>query len=375
MTSTTTLKDPYPRQNHRCKGYGSINIVQHVIDLEDSSLPVYSKIQNTSRVKKSILLLALLSVGTLLSALLFRNSQGHGTHFPIVSSTAQLLQESANNDVDESPTEAPTFNHYYFAYGALCNPISVQRRNVTAVASRPAVLSNFEIDFSHVGFGNILPKTDGAVHGVLMELTSKVMWERVVDSEVGYKNEEVWVIPYGEDEDPTLAHVFYIIEDNTTTKNNAMPQERYLKIIAQGMEYHGIDADYIQQKIISVECIRARKPEEYRSLPSDPEPLPTITFEEYQKRAKNQTPCFLMHDRVVDFVCDDFPDRSQPLMERLYAVAFGKEDYTNLLAEGLYDPDMPDFEQWKWAEDQFTDFIAAIDVGDCFRVTMRLTNE
>jgi hypothetical protein len=226
-----------------------------------------------------------------------------------------------------------------------------------------------------MGFGNILPKADGAVHGVLMELTSKVMWERVLYSEIGYKSEEIWVIPYREDEDPILAHVVYMIEDNTTTKNNAMPQERYLKIISQGMEYHGIDPDYIQQKILGVESIRARKPEEFISLPSDPEPLPTITFEEYQKRAKNQAPCFLMHDRVVDLVCDDFPDKSQAFIEVLYANAIGKEDISNSIVEGQYDPDMPDFDQWKWAEDQLTDWLAAWDIGDCFRVTMRLTNE
>jgi hypothetical protein len=116
--------------------------------------------------------------------------------------------------------------HVYFGYGAMCNPISRQRRQIVGNNFRPAFLPNYRIDFSNAGVASIVPvvndhnnnmghnddprkamlkeddvvdwneRQGGGVHGVLMEFDDEVMWERVIKTEKGYEHKQVWVYPY-----------------------------------------------------------------------------------------------------------------------------------------------------------------------------------
>ncbi|KAG7344541.1 hypothetical protein IV203_022549 [Nitzschia inconspicua] len=318
--------------------------------------------------------------------------------------------------------------HYYFGYGAMCNPVSRQRRNIDGKNFRAAVLPNFRLDFSNSGVASVVEvKSEAAesacdsgdssestieieggsfencVHGVLMEFHERIMWEKTVASEKGYEHRKVWVYPYADEcstemddtvesrhrkrPEPVLAHIFYM---TSRPEKSGRPQERYLKIIAQGLEHHGVTAKYIQKKILSVESIPCRAPSEFRSFPSNPEPLPTISFEEYQARSIATNPCFVLADKVVDLV-GALPDEDQALMKFLRSHAFGEGDLTPFLRDLFYDPDMScytwnddssssddklkhDSNIWnRWAENQMVDIFASCHAEG--RVTMRLAKK
>jgi len=265
--------------------------------------------------------------------------------------------------------------HVYFGYGAMCNPVSRQRRGIEASNLRAAFLPNFRIDFSVAGVANIVPTPQGpGVHGVLMEFESEEMWAKVIASESGYADKEVPVVPYG-DKAPIEAHAFYMAgtqEENPAKQQDkeGKPQERYLKIIAQGIREHRVDGDYIQGSILGAGCVMSRKPDGCLSLHTRGGPLPTVPFQEYEKRAES-TPCFLLHDRIVDLV-GDLPADDQPLVKFLRVAAIGKPDFTKAILERIYDPDMPDSDQWKWAEDQCVDFFNASNMYELAQVNTLL---
>jgi hypothetical protein len=321
--------------------------------------------------------------------------------------------------------------HYYFGYGAMCNPISRQRRKIEGRNFRTAVLPNFRLDFSNSGVANVvewqdndggcdastttappsfeISKTsfDACVHGVLMEFHDPVMWERTMASEKGYEHRKVWVYPYDHAEcdgksdsddapvrpkrvEPILAHVFYM---TSRPEKSGVPQERYLKIISQGLEHHGASPQYIQEAIRSVECTPCRTPCDFRSFPTSQEPLATISFEKYQQRATTQ-PSFVIGDRIVDMV-GILPDEDQAVMKFLRGNAIGKDDVTTFIRDIFYDPDMTEHcsngnndddndnendsstaaasmpSIWsRWAENQMVDIFSSCHVEG--QVTMRL---
>ena len=140
------------------------------------------------------------------------------------------------------------------------------------------------------------------------------------------------------------------------------------------MAKHAVDAAYIQNEITNAKCIGSRAPDQYLTISRDSDDLPTITFEKYQERSKT-IPCFLIGNQVVDLV-GDLPSKDQPLMRFLHTRAIGQPDFTSVLVEILYDPDLPEQDQhWRWAEDQLMDLLAGSGMCECARVTMLLDNK
>lgn len=297
----------------------------------------------------------------------------------------------------------------YFAYGAMCNSVSRRRRKIQESFVRPAYLPNFRIDFSLAGVANIIPvseKNNEVVHGVLMEFDSQEMWEKVCQSEIGYAAKQELVIPYNNEgkyenssnkesdtKKKVLAHVFYMSgtqdkssreenhakEDQKTGKKEdsdekvGKPQERYLKVIAEGMRSCGVDESYITNSILGVDCYPSRKPSNYLTFQTnDAEKLPKLTFEEYQKRSTH-IPCFLIGNRIIDLDDKQLPNDDHPLVKFLRAKAIGKSDFTSHLLEVLYDPDLPDQSQHgQWAEDQCVDIFMGSNMYELGHVNYNL---
>ena len=283
----------------------------------------------------------------------------------------------------------------------MCNPISRARRKIEGKNFWPALLPNHKIDFSNAGAASVVetkcsdtedgsshsslssssssaapasPIWEEGVHGVLMEFGSEENWERTEKSEKGYNLKQVWVYPYnekrGEDQpqassflEPILANVFFFA--GKVPDCEGIPQERYLKIIAEGMRHHNVCSDYVQNHILSAKCTPVRKPVDYISFPRDPEPLPTISYDDYVKRATTDTPCFLLGGFVVD-LASDLPEESAPITKFMKHMFIGKQDIRPFLKEVFYDPDAMNPESgycftqdsfcWqRWSENQLTD--------------------
>lgn len=263
------------------------------------------------------------------------------------------------------PKNTPTIR--YFAFGAMVNPISRERRNVKAMNCRPAILKGFRMEFSLAGFGNVYPDPTAETHGVLMDFVNEEDWETIKDIESGYKTQEVTVYPYcGE---PVLAHIFYADDQS---KKNVLPQERYLNIIANGLEYHGVRDDYIDY-IRSAECIKGRTPENYWTFKGDSDDLPIISYDEYEKRAKDEH-LFLLGGLVIQILEPPCQESNDAMYKFLYNKAVGQPDLLNFMLVAIYDPDLPGPELHdKWAIDMMVSTFYAAGDYDKFQAVARVT--
>jgi hypothetical protein len=260
----------------------------------------------------------------------------------------------------------------YFAFGAMVNPTSRARRGVKTSKERPAILKDFELLFTLTGFASVNAAQGKEVHGVLMEFQDEEHWKIIQGFEKGYDVLKGPVYPYDSQDEPIQAHYFQIppekiqATEHTTPKR---PQERYLKIIASGMEHHGIDHDYVQRNIKSVDSIPTRQPHEYLYFPlsATEEELPLFTWEEYIARSTAINPCFLLGEKIIEVVkCDPHSLLQSFLKERL----LGKKCCAWGIYQLLYEPDLPvcaeegDLQDlhYKWVENQLFDFFQSSNV-------------
>jgi hypothetical protein len=252
----------------------------------------------------------------------------------------------------------------YFAFGAMVNPTSRARRGVKTLT----------------GFASVNAAQGKEVHGVLMEFQDEEHWKIIQEFETGYDVQKGLVYPY--DSEPIQAHFFQLpprkIQDmkdtnNTDTDNKRSaprkPQERYLKIIASGMVHHGVNLEYVQRNIKSVDCIPTRQPHEYLYFPSieTEVELPLFTWQEYTSRSTASSPCFLLGEKVIEIVNLD-PEAT--ILRYLKGRMLGKKCCAFMMYKSLYEPDLPECQEegdlqylhYQWAENQLVDIFREADV-------------
>ena len=206
---------------------------------------------------------------------------------------------------------------YYFGYGPIVNPNVRIRRGLTTIEERPAILPEFRLTFAYGGIANIIRQRGYEVHGILMKFTSEDDWKHFQTYDAGYNvSDLVTVFPYDSDQEnrddnePITAYAMSMNEYDATKLEapiEQLPTERYLKLIADGMQAYHVDDDYIQDQILSVPYVPSRKPEDYRSFPRASEKLPAITVAKYQRlcqRTKNDI-YFIMNRKVCRLVPHD----------------------------------------------------------------------
>jgi hypothetical protein len=162
-------------------------------------------------------------------------------------------------------------------------------------------------------------------------------------------------------------------DENAKLPTEKLPQERYIRIIAEGMKFHGVDEEYIDYQIMSVPYIPSRKPADYLKFPYAAAKngkrhgkLKQISFNEYQNNAvKNMW--FLIGNRVIQVGELKHPSSFHKwLKSRL----IGGEDSTWMLLQSLYDPCLPVCEVKEditaahvaWAENQMVDKFEQADM-------------
>jgi hypothetical protein len=273
---------------------------------------------------------------------------------------------------------------FYFGYGAMVNPTSRARRGVKTCSERPAILRDFELSFLLTGAATVNPAVGQEVHGVLMEFQDEKHWKIIQEFETGYDVLTGPVYPYGS-QDAIQAHYFQLplLEriQHALNQEPRKPQERYLKLIASGMEHHGVSQEYVEQNIKSVDFIPTRRALEYLSFPlvttaDTQEDLAVFTWQEYIERSitvdtstteSSRNPCFLIGDKVVEIVN---PDPESPVYSWMKGHAVGKKCCAFVIYQSLYDPDLPVCQEpgdlqdlhYRWAENQLVEFFKQTNV-------------
>ena len=215
-----------------------------------------------------------------------------------------------------------------------------------------------------------------------MECKSKKDWELLKEFDAGYDCIQVDVYPYGSD-DPVQAHIFVMEgfeSENAKLPTEKLPQERYVRVIATGMRHYGVDDEYIDYSILNVPYIPNRRPEDYLTFPKEKEKLKTLSYKEYEKKAKKNA-WFLIGEKVIQL---GEHDPNCPFVEWVSSRLVGKSDCTWTMLQTLFDPDLPLCEteeqveplHQEWTENQLAEKFEQADLtGSVVALVKEGTNE
>jgi len=111
------------------------------------------------------------------------------------------------------------------------------------------------------------------------------------------------------------------------------PQERYLKLMADGLRLHEIDETYIMDEILAVNYIpnardKVEDPAKYKSFPSTKK-VQKVNFQKYETKlckAKDNATHFVIGNRIMRV--EGTTDLQHSCVRWLRALAHGKEDIT-----------------------------------------------
>lgn len=245
----------------------------------------------------------------------------------------------------EGATPGPNASIYYFAYGPIVNPMVRRRRHLNTSEERPAVLPEFRLTFAYGGIANIVHQRGYEVHGILMKFNSAKDWEDFQTYDAGYNDSDlVKVVPYDADEDdePITAYAMTMKEYDASKLEapiEQLPAERYLKLLAQGMQVYNVDEDYIQDQIMSVPYLPSCKPEDYQTFPQESDRLPKITFSKYEKLCKRSNDTYFILNNKVCRLGPHDPEHPAAMWvrQRLH----GQTDSTLIIHKTIVEPDLP----------------------------------
>ena len=133
---------------------------------------------------------------------------------------------------------------WYFAIGAMMNFTSITNRGVYPKESMPAEVQDYELIFiGGLGMGAANPCPGKSFHGVLHKLSANHM--KILDTiERGYKRLSAKCKLYdGTEMDCSL----YTDADGKFDRSaDKPPSERYIQVMCEGAEMHGVKLEYIQ---------------------------------------------------------------------------------------------------------------------------------
>ena len=168
-------------------------------------------------------------------------------------------------------------SEWYFAIGSMVNPTSLRLRKLTPLESYCGILRDWKLVFlGDCGMASILPCSStapatragpfhrGDFHGVLHRLPKEQM-NKLDVIESSYDRLEVEIECY--DGVTQRAVVYKMAEQKLDpSKPDALPSERYLDIISQGLVHHGVHAEYIRW-VRGHSCVKRKLPSAYKKIP------------------------------------------------------------------------------------------------------------
>ena len=283
-----------------------------------------------------------------------------------------------NADDQTKPLKTEDGAHY-FGTGPIVNPVVRKRRGVQVSEERAAILSEYRTTFAVGGIANIVQGSGCEVHGVLMKFDSQQSWEDYKKMNAGNDQvRSVDVYAYNAPDTPIRAYVF-VMEGKDIAKDAPMEQpaeERYLKLISDGLRFHGVDDEYIDYTIMSNEYVPSRKPGDYYKFPSESKIIP-ITYDKYKnlcKSAKDKY-YFIIHKDVFEMPVSN---AENPGAKWILGQCHGKGDMSWTIYKIRIDPDIPEVESeedltplhYEWVQSMTYEYLSKCNLTatKCYRL-------
>ncbi|CAJ1929414.1 unnamed protein product [Cylindrotheca closterium] len=274
------------------------------------------------------------------------------------SSLDQLSILSSNSTTRERsrspspPPSSPGDPVLFFAYGPIANEIVRKRRNIRTTSLQPAFLDGYRLSFDFGGIANVVRQRGWKVHGVLMTLASLRDLKKMQSYDIRRQVTQRLVFHYPkngfvvdedavdeeEKEELESAMAYFIeypedVEDSLVMQQNSdnpaaerLPQESYLKLIADGMQQNGICYEYIDDAIFNVPYIPDRDVSDYQTFQRAPK-VAKISFLTYQNLcAKANGEIYFVLGTSVFLLGSHDPNN--PLAKWLEEHGHGKDDVT-----------------------------------------------
>ena len=141
-------------------------------------------------------------------------------------------------------------------------------------------------------------------------------------------------------------------------ETDELPQERYVRIIGEGLKYHGVDEEYIDYQIMNVPYTPS--PKELLQFENKKTKLKEIAYSTYLSRS-NRNLWFLVGNKVIQIQGRN--NSKDPFVLWAKRELVGKPDSTWFVLQLMYDPSLPacessdeiTAEHIRWAEHQLVE--------------------
>ena len=283
---------------------------------------------------------------------------------------------------------------YYFGFGPIVNEIVRKRRGIEVIEIQAAYVPDYRLTFAFGGIANIVAKNGFEVHGLLMKLKSSEDWKKLREFEAGNTPTIRTVIPYsaiggdsiseGDDgfnrnaDDDFLPATLkgsiqaYLIEHPENVDDTlldapieCLPQERYLKLISQGMRQHRVDEDYVTDHIEACPFVPTRTEKEYFVFP-EARRVRKISWGKYERlceRGNVEGDIYFCLGNGVFRLGEHDP--ANPLAKWLETHGHGQEDCTFMINMTVVEPSIPYLEDASgvtplhvaWAENHLVEIV------------------
>jgi len=287
-----------------------------------------------------------------------------------------------NTTLQDSEDEDSNGEIWYFGYGPIVNAAVRERRGVQTSQEQPAILPNHRLTFAYGGVASIVPMRGYLVHGVLMKVDTPEDWVKMQKFDSGqYEAQRRRVYPYDlnkledpadtyeEEITPVRCHVFVQSDYEVSLLEKPLekkPQERYLRLIAQGMQKVNADPNYVENEIMGCPYVEMRTQEEWLTFShvSNKKNVPKISMDKYQRICQKASPddCyFILRNHVIQL---HHHDPENPSAKWIRSNGHGNPDISFLVHTIVVDPDVPyagseegmtDL-HYRWAENHMVDF-------------------
>lgn len=221
-----------------------------------------------------------------------------------------------------------------FVYGALSNPISRARRGVQTRSAQPATLQEYQISFGQGGAASLVPKRGWTVHGVLLECATKHDLELLKEIGAKFDRVQLPVVPYNKDDDEAILASVYVMSKKQE-ESYELPQERYVRIIGEGLKYHGVDQEYIDYQIMNANY--TPNPKELLKF-QDTKKQHKLLYSTYLSKSSRHM-WFLVGRRVIEIQVPKKTD--DPFVMWAKRELVGKADSTWFMLQSMYEPSLP----------------------------------
>ncbi|KAG7343644.1 hypothetical protein IV203_021652 [Nitzschia inconspicua] len=299
----------------------------------------------------------------------------HKRHLPVITAPT-------NEGVQPPllPTNFTPSRIYYFGYGPIVHPLVRHRRGVPIASVEAAVLYEHRLTFQHGGLVHAQPQQRGyQVYGVLLNFDSIQEWQTFAAFDEGaYRITTKQVYSLKTDRQVT-AYTFVMdigIDDGQSAE--ALPQERYLHLMAEGLKQLGDDIpqDYIDDELFAVPY--NPKTKDYRSFPQEQDVLQTISQKRYQRlcRSCNQheSSYFIIGRKVIKLFLPTNSAKEKndtrhcctnPCAKWIQSRFHGKPDGTLFLHQTVVDPELSmvdtvqelTHQHFSWAEHYMVEYL------------------